>query len=94
MKEPQIAAESVGQHERVSAIIFRSGDRVTVAEAVELLRIEPEDGDAPLEQDFDDGVRGHLDSDDDLRDIAIHTRQKFRYEALERLAVVLHLQLL
>lgn len=50
MKEPEIGTKSVRQHERVSAIIRRSGGRVTLAEAIDLLGIETVDGDGLLKQ--------------------------------------------
>jgi hypothetical protein len=46
---------------RVAPVILSPGHRMPVAKAIELLGIEREDMQAPVEQGIDDGAAGHFD---------------------------------
>src|SRR6266498_2040842 len=61
----KIRPERIGQHEGVPPVILRSGHRVAIAEAVELLWIDREDMKASLDQGFDHSPARYLNGDSD-----------------------------
>ena len=60
-----IGPQGIGENEGVAAIVLGAGDGMAIAEAIELLGVEREHGEAAFEQDVDDGAAGHLDGDRD-----------------------------
>jgi hypothetical protein len=65
-KAVAIGVQGVGQHEGVSSIILGTGNRMSIAEAVELLRRDEENGEATFDQSLDQRPAWHLDADRDL----------------------------
>src|SRR5713101_3087672 len=53
MESAQIRPQRIGQHVGISPVILGAGDRVSIAEAVELLGIDRVDMQAPLDESFD-----------------------------------------
>ena len=63
-KALDVGAQTRGHHLGVAAVVFSSGHRETVAEAVHLLRVDRMDREAALDQVFDDGPVRNLDGDE------------------------------
>ena len=62
MKTMRVGAERIREHEGVTTVVFGSR-RITIAEAVELLRIDREHGETVFGECLDNGAAGHLDPD-------------------------------
>lgn len=58
-----IGSESIGEDEGVAAVVLGAAQRVTVAESVDLLGVQGEDGQATSEKGFDDGPVRLFDGD-------------------------------
>lgn len=58
-----IGSESIGEDEGVAAVVLGAAQRVTVAESVDLLGVDGEDGQATSEKGFDHGPVRLFDGD-------------------------------
>ncbi len=63
----EVGSEGIGEHKGISLIVFGSGGAVTVSEAVELLGIDPANGEAALQQTLDERSPAQFDRDRDQR---------------------------
>ena len=61
LKAVAVGSESIGEHKRVTAVILGTAHRMPVAEAVDLLGVDGENGDAAVEQGLDDSPMGFFD---------------------------------
>ena len=66
-----VFSEGIGQDEGVAAVVFGAAQGISVAESVDLLRINGKDGDTLLDKGFDDGAVRFFGSDRDRSDILL-----------------------
>ena len=57
----EVGTEGIGKHEGIPAVVLGAGRGVPVAEAVELLGVQREDGKASLKQSIDERMEWRLD---------------------------------
>lgn len=70
-----VSPKRVGEHISISPVVFGSRRAVTIPEAVELFRIDPEDRKAALQQTLDERTPAQLDSDGDQLRLGAQLKQ-------------------
>ncbi len=63
LKAVAVGSESIGENKGVTAVILGTAHGVTVAEAVDLLGVDGENGDVALEKGLDHGAMRFFDGD-------------------------------
>jgi hypothetical protein len=74
-EEMRVRSECRGEDVGVELIVLGAGERVAVTEAIELLWVDGEDGEAVGEASLDDGAVGGLDGDGDRGGVVVGERK-------------------
>src|SRR5712691_4275013 len=94
MESAQIRPQGIGQHEGIAPVILGAGDRVPIAEAVELLGIDRVDMQVSLDESFDQSPSRPLDGYGDRGRITAGQLDQPIDHRLDRLGPVLEAALL
>jgi hypothetical protein len=88
-----VGTQRVGEHERIASVVLGTGDRVAVAEPVQLLRVDGVHVEPAFDETLRDGAARDLDRDGDTCGLALTEPGDLVDEASDRRSVVLDLAL-